>query len=70
MSKIGQVVIVDNPDIISNSPNPKIANQGKMIINRIGICVGNEESYYGCPLSRILIGKQTYLLSKLEFSEL
>ena len=66
MPKIGQTVIVDNPNMSNDSPNPSIASQGERIINRIGIILKNK--HWGKFI--VLIGKHTFLLHELEFSVL
>lgn len=68
MLKKGQTVIIDNPDFIIDSPNPKIANQAKHIMNRIGIYIGEETPGMTYYKHQILVGKQTYNLYKHEFS--
>jgi hypothetical protein len=65
---IGDIVIIDNPDMITNSPKAKdrVRNQ---IINRVGM-IRSEPSRDGASHSYdVLIGKVTYQLWDHEFSK-
>jgi hypothetical protein len=74
-----QLVIIDNPNIYDNSPNPNIQNQHNNIINRIGIIL-NYQDYQNYlnqlnqpnnnlnPVFLILVGKSVCKLALSEFS--
>lgn len=63
----GTIVIIDNPNMIIDSADPYIRNQGERIIGRIGIvvCEGIKDRGY-----IILIGKQNHWLFEGEFTKI